>query len=358
MTASVNNQHHRFPTRNLRQGMTLLEVLLALSLMVLVTTVIGALMNTYMFNENSGRDRVEQAKLARLTLEMIAEDIRCLIRPQNFDSSGLEQILGGSSGSGSSGGSSASSAASSSSMSLDSSNASSGTSVESDAMAATDTSSLLAGTEPGLYGTEMAIELDISRVPRPDEYFPMAADPNSGTIADMPSDVKTVSYFVQAAGVMGVQDPLGQSERLRTNQTTSALPTDSVTGLVRRSVDRSVTQYAYVNASGDSLQRTGEIIAPEVVGIEFQYFDGTMWQIQWDSSQLGLPTAVKVTIAVQRESKHQSMPYDAGGSLLNITPDILNEYGVELYSMNVIIPGVQLLPKPTSTTDATSSLGL
>lgn len=212
------------------------------------------------------------------------------------------------------------------------------------------------GMPPGLYGSETAIEFDISRLPRPDEYIPITVDPTSGTLGDMPSDVKTVSYFVQQPGADGIQDPLGPSERF--NPTPNQLQTESNGGLVRRSVDRAITQYAYLNSSSDSLLRTGELIAPEVVAIEFQYFDGTMWQLQWDSSILGLPTAIKVTIAVQRQSKHQTLPYQDGGSLLNITPDILSEYGMDLYSMNVTIPGVHLLPKPANSDDSsTSSLG-
>ena len=339
--------------RPLRHGMTLLELLLALAMTAVVSGLIGMLVQTYLLNENLGKDRVEQAKLARLTLNMIADDIRAVIRPQTFDATGLTQILGGSGAS--SGSASASSDATTSGTTSQlgaSSGAGSGASASLDS--GMDEMSL-GSLPPGLYGTENTIEFDISRLPRPDQYFPEVTDPNSGAIADMPSDVKTVSYFVQAVGTDGVTDPLGDREAFHPNAELSV--TQGATGLVRRAVDRVVTQYAYMNASTDSLLRTGELIAPEVVAIEFQYYDGTMWQVQWDSSQLGLPAAIKVTIAVQRESMFQLTPYDAGGGLLNITPETLREYGIDLYSMNVIIPGVMLLPKPTASDSSTSALG-
>lgn len=341
--------------------MTLIEVLLALALSAIVAGVVGTLIQTYLVNENIGKDRVEQAKLARLTLSMIADDIRAVVRPQNFDGSGLEQILGGESASSSS--SSTSSGMSMSSMgssSMDGSSLDGGTGISSSA----DGTSSLAGSDgitnlselpPGIYGTQSSIEFDISRLPRPDEYFPMAADPTSGIVGDMPSDVKTISYFVQYDGTSGVQDPLGQSERYAPNRQVDL--GGNAVGLVRRSVDRAITQYAYLNATSDSLLRTGEIIAPEVVGLEFQYFDGTMWQIQWDSSTMGLPTAIKVTIAVQRESYFQNNPYLVEGSLMNLTTESLREFGIDLYSVNVVIPGVQLLPKPSSSDSGTSALG-
>ena len=184
-----------------------------------------------------------------------------------------------------------------------------------------------------------------------------------GTLGDMPSDVKTVGYYVQSPRTDGVQDALGQlrQEAASANSGSVAI---SNGGLVRRSVDRAVTQYAYENAQSTQLLRTGELIAPEVLAIEFQYFDGATWQIQWDGSQQGLPHVVKITIAMQRDSRAKSKPLVPGIAISSISADMMQEYGLEVYSTNTIIPGAQLLVAPQGTTatgstnNGMSSVGL
>ena len=119
-------------------------------------------------------------------------------------------------------------------------------------------------------------------------------------------------------------------------------------GVVRRSIDRAGTHYAYELGNSDQLIRTGEIIAPEVLGIEFSYFGSNGWQLAWNSSTMGLPSVIKVTIAMQRESSARSNPMTPGISLQNLNSSMMQEYGIELYSTNILIPGSALLALPGS----------
>lgn len=217
---------------------------------------------------------------------------------------------------------------------------------------------------PGIYGSEMSIEIDVSRLPRPDEYVIQPGDVSRGTLGDMPSDIKTVSYFVQTPNANGVLDPLASLTAQIANG--SATSTGGMSGgLVRRSLDRAVTQYAYQMGQTDQLVRTGEIIAPEILGIEFSYFKGASgWQPTWDSTTNGLPDVVKVTIAMQSEGKARTNPMTPGQTLSTITTAMAQEYGLQLYSINVIIPGANLLAAPQSqsgtgtSSNGMSSLGL
>ncbi|MCY2985205.1 MAG: hypothetical protein NTY15_16390, partial [Planctomycetota bacterium] len=224
---------------------------------------------------------------------------------------------------------------------------------------ATDTSSSSTATTtgplpPGIYGSSTSIEIDVSRLPRPDEYFPKVGDTSLGTLGDMPSDVKTVGYYVQSPRTDGVQDSLGQLSQQAASLNSGTLAMANG-GLVRRSVDRAVTQYSYEMGQSSQLQRTGELIAPEVLAIEFQYFDGATWQTQWDGSQQGLPHVVKITIAMQRDSKAKSNPLSPGLAISTISTSMIQEYGIEIYSTNTIIPGAQLLVAPQGTTATGSS---
>lgn len=411
-----------------RDGFTLLELLLALSLSAVVALLIGGLIQLYLLNENRGRENVRQAQVARAVLSMIAEDIRTTVRYQPFDTSGLQQMLsgsaasmmgmpggmavGGASGAGgggssvggggvstgtgapsagnqntgspspstggtgslptgtsggagiASGGGRTSAAGGGTSINFPSSSGSGSAGSSSGGASASSATSDQISVPPGVYGSEASIEIDVNRMPRPDEYTMRPGDMSIGTLGDMPSDIKTVSYYVQSPRSDGILDPLSRLTS-ETSTSTSGASVSTNGGLVRRSLDRAVTQYAYQVGNTTQLLRTGELIAPEVLGIEFSYFSAANgWQTQWDSSTLGLPSVVKVTIAMQSESMARSNPITPGLSLSSITSAMAQEYGIQFYSTNVIIPGAGLLTAPQSqsetgsTSNGMSSLGL
>jgi len=317
--------------------------MLSLALTAVVTVLIGSLVQNYLINQAVGRERVRQAQLSRSILNMIAEDIRTTVRYQPFDTKGLTELLsgggiGGAQPSGAGGGAASAGAAPPSGGAGDTADMDSG----------------VAALPPGLYGTSTSIEIDISRLPRPDEYYGQASDPVTGSLGDLATDIKTVGYYVQALRTDGIQDPLGSLKPIDGTNSTS----QGTGGLVRRSVDRAITQYAYQQSQSDALMRTGQLLAPEVIAIEFQYFDGAMWQTEWDSSTQGLPRVVKITIAVQRESNAKKSPMEPGVMISSITSSMQAEYGIDIYSTNTIIPGSQLLMGPQSTDSGMSSMGL
>ena len=334
-----------------RSGFTLLELMLSLALTAVVTVLIGSLVQNYLINQAVGRERVRQAQLSRSILNMIAEDIRTTVRYQPFDTKGLTELLsggGGGAGGGAGAGGAQPSGAGGGAASAGAAPPSGG------AGDTADMDSGVAALPPGLYGTSTSIEIDISRLPRPDEYYGQASDPVTGSLGDLATDIKTVGYYVQALRTDGIQDPLGSLQPIDGTNSTS----QGAGGLVRRSVDRAITQYAYQQSQSDALMRTGQLLAPEVIAIEFQYFDGAMWQTEWDSSTQGLPRVVKITIAVQRESSAKKSPMEPGVMISSITISMQSEYGIDIYSTNTIIPGSQLLMGPQSTDSGMSSMGL
>ena len=415
---TFTKQNDRLEPENqpvLRSGFSLLELLLALALTAVVSILIGGLVQLFLVNETRGRDSVRQAQMARAILNMIAEDVRTTVRYYPYDTSGLDQMLGnamnnatggalgaltgaagggaaggagavgagaggnpGSSGSANppasaaggspgangsaSGGSGAGAAAGSGGMSGGLGGSAAG------GMGGGAGSGSMAGAEgaaagptvipPGIFGSASSIEIDVSRLPRPDEYVIQPGNMNTGSLGDMPSDIKTVGYYVQAPRSDGVQDPLASlTSQIATSSAGSTAGQSG--GLVRRSLDRAVTQYAYEMGNSDQLIRTGEIIAPEVLGIDFSYFGANGWQTEWDSTSLGLPSVVKVTIAMQRESSARTNPLAPGISLSTLNNSMIQEYGIELYSMNILIPGAALLASPAgATSGGTSSNGM
>ncbi len=152
-----------------------------------------------------------------------------------------------------------------------------------DPTAATDAGTT--GTAPpGIFGTETAIEIDVSRPPRPDEYLGEIANPLEARLTDIPSDTKKISYYIQAAQLQGIQDPL---------EAAAGNGNLANGGLVRRSLDRAVTRWVYEQGQMEQMASTGQLIAPEVVALSFTYFDGLQWTPTWDSSAQGLPGRFK-----------------------------------------------------------------
>ncbi|MFO0903636.1 MAG: hypothetical protein U0939_11585 [Pirellulales bacterium] len=143
---------------------------------------------------------------------------------------------------------------------------------------------------PGLFGNHFQLQIDTSRLPRLEQYQKVMGD---GGVTDVPSDTKTVAYFIRAAGDAPVSNGFAPAGTITSLDASRG-------GLYRRELDRAVTQYANENGQSDSLNQKGELIAPEVVGLEFRYFDGTQWLEQWDSLQTNsLPLAVEILVAIQ-----------------------------------------------------------
>jgi hypothetical protein len=299
----------------------------------------------------SRRDHVEHIQVARAVLGMIAADLRATVQQNTTDFSGLESLAaealssgdgselldqldalgatgetGGESGgmSGSSGASGSDGQAAESSYTTD--------------IASTGT----VPPVPGLYGNQFELQLDVSRLPRVDEYERMiVAGPLVG-LQDIPSDVKTVSYYcVDASSVTSA----GVTNR-RTGQAES--------GLVRRVLDRAVTLQASQSGNVQGLAQVAQVLAPEVHSVEFQYFDGSQWFTEWDSCQMqGLPVAVKIAISVMSNT-----PLETGGRPVPASSAAVPAGSTSVYSLVVQLPTA--LPAATdsgSTSSSSSSSG-
>jgi hypothetical protein len=130
----------------------------------------------------------------------------------------------------------------------------------------------------------------------------------------MATDVKTVAYYIvsETAGV-GSQGY----------------------GLYRREVDRAVTRYADSMGNTDALNAQGVLLAPEVIAVEYRYFDGTEWSSEWDSDERqGLPMAVEIAIALVTDddpiaSALPSSLFDVAG---------IRQPGYAVYRLLVYVP--------------------
>ena len=86
-------------------------------------------------------------------------------------------------------------------------------------------------TKPGIYGNQYELQIDVSRLPRVDQYqAALQMDPNM-PIRDITSDVKTVTYYVQTSELAVGADPLATSSNLSQMDDVA-----TSSGLVRRAM--------------------------------------------------------------------------------------------------------------------------
>ncbi|WP_145059093.1 hypothetical protein [Lignipirellula cremea] len=291
-----------------RHGLTLLELILALALSVVLLGIIAMAINFQARALDLKRAEVEEAEIARAVLRYIESDLRGAVwesPPTDFssasalsglDSTNVDDLLGGNPGD------------PTNPTSPTTGGTGDGTSAGGDAPANPNTEDIAGTSQPavraGLYGNQYELQIDVSRLPRIDEYEAVLAV--GSEVAEIPSDVKTIAYFLRqnAGAATGPSSSAGSG--------LSDSTPDVQEGLIRREMDRAVSLYAATN--GQAFENAGQLLAEEVARLEFRYFDGAQWLLEWDSDQLGgLPLAVETMIAIRRADQDpDEMPVDDG----------------------------------------------
>ncbi|MEX0818155.1 MAG: prepilin-type N-terminal cleavage/methylation domain-containing protein [Pirellulaceae bacterium] len=308
-----------------RQGFTLLELMLALGLTTVILMAISMAVNLHLRSFDTRRKQLEESQLARAILKIIADDIRNTVLQYEQDLSGLEQMMsnaaGGAVADSVSGATEVEDTSGALTAELDPSLLAESTTASQDLV-----SSVTLPAKPGIYGNQYQLQLDVSRLPRFDEYQSMLAASNATLgITDIPSDIKTVTYYVFGGGT-----PASASGMTATNQDllTSTDPAVVQRGLVRRQLDRAVSQYALANGLLAATDDVGEVVAAEVASIEFQYFDGIEWRYEWDTEVEGtLPVAIQIVMLLEAPSAGgQNADPLAIGTSTDLEPSGLHYY--------------------------------
>lgn len=327
-----------------RRGVTLIELLLTLALAVVLMSLVGTAFTFYATKLDTRDTELRRVQLAHAILDMMADDLRAALHPAKFDDAALSAMLSGSAPSPGAG-------EDLSAAGLDDLSGAESSSTTLSAESTVETTDLSAGTSttsrPGLIGNQTQIQFDVSRLPRIEEYQTMMASAMAmgnatGQKVDVPSDIKTVTYYLQPAGG-GVTDPL---DALAAGGATAAAQAAAANngGLVRRSLDRAITKWSQENGAMMSLLSSGDLLATEVVGLEFRYWDGMQWQIYWDSDEMGaLPMAVQVNLTMLEAGAATA---EAGG--------IGAESATREYQQVIRLPA----GRPVETTSDLSAVGL
>ena len=254
-------------TCRLRSAYTLLEVILTLALTTVILGLIATAIHVHLGVVDKSRGQVEEAQLARVLLQRIADDLRNAI-PYTPPSS----------------------SASAGSQSSSGMPTSSDSSASSDPSASSESSTAGTSTGGGICGSLRCLQVDTSRRPRLSRLALMMSTADNSQLPPL-SDLWTVTYSL---GNPGTVSPTEQGD---------SAP-DAQGGLYRRELERSQFVWAMRQGLSDVLNQATNLLAPEVVDMQFTYYDGLTTSDTWDSTQQGkLPTAVKVAIAIRRPAR-------------------------------------------------------
>jgi len=300
-----------------RSAFTLLEMLLALGLSAVVIGAIAMAVDIHWRVLDAGRRDVEEAQLARAILCRMADDIRGAVQ---YDPQQAEKLLGQVVPSPTDAGSLAS-AAGLSTAEVQSAMSEMGTD------SSEDPSSWIPPSIPALYGSTDVLQVDVSRLPRLDQISAaVEADPLS-PLAQHLTDVQSIAYYLGNDGTTVSGESADGSPAASSD-------TASRGGLFRRQLDRAVAAWAAEQGTLSNIDIHLEPIAPEVVRLEFSYYDGANWYSEWDSVAAGgLPTAVEIAIALRRPPKSRG----AASWFRASTEDEVEESGI--YRILVVLPG-------------------
>ncbi|MDR0337629.1 MAG: type II secretion system protein GspJ [Planctomycetaceae bacterium] len=252
----------------------------------------------------ANRTEVEESQLARAVLDKIARDIRSVIVPVReeqleVNTNSLTSLFGFS-------------------ANLNSSELENLTTETNNSETSTPELSeqtTLYGTTPGIYGNSEWIQIDTALLPRGEMYG--SRQIQNFRMADRLSPSKTTLYYLgqETNQITGNNDPRYQPDQLIGSLGRSPDKTAIRYGLFRRQLDRFVTQYALNEGLETEYEQYDELLAPEIEWIEFAYFDPTAgqegstgdWVETWDmDEQQILPTAIRITLAVRKQSFEQN----------------------------------------------------
>ncbi len=291
------------------KGFTLLEMLLTLSLCVVLMILVSGAMSFYVREMATAERLFRQSQIASAVLQMIEDDLRMTLTTRPIDTAPLNDVLASASSPLSALGISGAGSGSSEEELLpeDPGLVDAGESGTEDSLDAESLDLSLGGTvlqSPGLIGSATQLQVDVSRLPRLEEtVIDPALAISNGRLLDRPSDIKTISYFVEPPGFGTSIDALAE---LATASGIASSSSGKVEGggLVRRELDRAITTQAATTGGLSRLGSAGEVISPEVSAIQFEYFDMINWMPFYSTDEMGfLPPLIRVTLVVEGDDQ-------------------------------------------------------
>lgn len=324
-------------------GFTLMEIVLAIALTSVVMYLLMTAVELYMIRVDSSRGRVESAQLARTILDQMAADLAAMrLDPPEAAAAGGALSGGGgqSAGSGQGGQAGGGGQGGQQNQSAGAGQQGAGggygggggnTSGSSSSSSSTLTSgSTTPTTLHGLFGTAEELRIDRAAPPNWARASRMVEPTEPPSSSDLP---RTVRYYLVEGSSLSSQEYAQQGVNVEEESaSTSGLYREIVpTASISPDADPLVTP-----ASQDGV--VVELLAPEVVKLEFHYFDGEQLVDEWDVVEdAGLPAGVEILLTIHEPDYGPQNPADEQRSL---TGPRYDEKDLVVYRRFVRLPKV------------------
>jgi prepilin-type N-terminal cleavage/methylation domain-containing protein len=302
-----------------RTGFTLFELLIAVGLTSLLMAALYSAMSTYFELQLDSHEEIARQQVARAVLRQMTRDIQSVVfakqevLPEDeegstggsgssgsgtsglsgggtsgLSGSGTSGLSSGTTGSGAgtatSGGSSASSGGMSTSGELDG-NAYGESTIDPETVSTTYTS--------GLVGTATDLQLFVSR---PDPNLAYVSSQELSTLDQRTGDLVIIRYLMADKQGSGLGSEIADREAPGRDE--------GPVGLARMAGDLYGLSTAVENSEDSPQLAAAKLLAREVSGVQFRYFDGIAWQEEWDSTALNsLPKAIEIVLTVRNEAE-------------------------------------------------------
>jgi type II secretory pathway pseudopilin PulG len=341
-----------------RAAYTMLELMIAVGLTSLLMIALFAALQQYFSLQLDSNEEITRQQIARSLLRQMTRDIQSVVfvkKLANDEKSGTSTSVSeggsstssssgssGSSGSSSSGSPSGSSSSGSSSSGGSSSGGSSsgagtsgGTGSSSTSMGSSRSSSgqldgnsygqssidpetVLTTYTNGLMGTATDLQLFVSR---PEKSLAYVASQDLTSTSQRTSDLMIIRYLMAQSGGGGLASAIADKESIGTKS--------GPVGIAKLEGDLYGLSTA-VETSEESPQLTASrLLAKEVSGLQFRYYDGLGWQESWDSNALNeLPKAIEITLTLRNQE-------DAGEAF---SDDVADPYALPETTHRMVVP--------------------
>ena len=322
MMKSSSRRSVRLIADDRRAAYTMLELMIAVGLTSLLMIALFAALQQYFSLQLDSNEEITRQQIARSLLRQMTRDLQSVVfvkKLANDETSGTSTSVsegsssasssdgrsgssgssssgtssGGSSSGGSSpGGSGTSGGTGSSSTSTGSASSSSGSlDGNSYGQSSIDPETVMTTYTNGLVGTATDLQLFVSR---PEKSLAYVASQDLTSTSQRTSDLMIIRYLMAQSGGGGLASAIADKESIGTKS--------GPVGIAKLEGDLFGLSTAVETSEESPQLAASKLLAQEVSGLQFRYYDGLSWQESWDSNALNeMPKAIEITLTLRNQ---------------------------------------------------------
>lgn len=334
MMKSSSRKSGRLIADDRRAAYTMLELMIAVGLTSLLMIALFAALQQYFSLQLDSNEEITRQQIARSLLRQMTRDIQSVVfvkKLANDETSGTStSVSEGSSSTSSSSGSSGSSGSSSSdsgtsggtgssSVSTGSASSSSGSlDGNSYGQSSIDPETVMTTYTNGLVGTATDLQLFVSR---PEKSLAYVASQDLTSTSQRTSDLMIIRYLMAQSGGGGLASAIADKESIGTKS--------GPVGIAKLEGDLYGLSTAVETSEESPQLAASKLLAKEVSGLQFRYYDGLSWQESWDSNALNeMPKAIEITLTIRNQE-------DAGEAF---SDNVTDPYALPETTHRMVVP--------------------